>query len=413
MVNPAGINGHNNGRVPTDEELKAALVQYAREGLTQERRLARLRLELGYNIGKTKLKELQAKFNIARVRKPPALPTATTLICEKMAEDLHRRRGPNIVKSLLAVEGHQIPRSVVRAAMRDNDPLGPALRHPRSSKNQIVRKVLTCKGSHHELSVDGHEKLGPAALAMGGVGFHIYAGRDKNGGAAVEGRVVPNARQSAVVCHIYLDYVGVGGVMPRQVTFDGGSETQDLKAAHMVLRNACAPDLDVSLWPPFMALKSTHNISIENLWSRWLKYAGWNLQATLLQGKSNGLFNSANHVDFNLFQWLWSQVAQKKFDEFRQVWNCHRIRGQKGKEMPSGGTPWDIFVDPGAYGGEDLGIKVDREIVERLRAELPISREDEAAECAHTVIGSPALTIENGWVVFAGMKQILCRMYLQ
>lgn len=60
----------------------------------------------------TKLVRLQKQYNIARVRKPPPREVAATLICEKIAEDLHHRQGPNTVKALLAIEGYQIPRYV-------------------------------------------------------------------------------------------------------------------------------------------------------------------------------------------------------------------------------------------------------------------------------------------------------------
>ncbi|KAL1942641.1 hypothetical protein VTO73DRAFT_4881 [Trametes versicolor] len=375
MVNPTGRNGYDNGTIPSDEELSAALQQYAKERLPAERRIARLKAEFGYSIGTTKLKDLQRKFGIATVRKPPPLPVASTLVCAKASEDPFRRKGPNTVKNQLAVEGFQIPRSVVRSVMHTEDPTGAAIRHPRAG-NHIIRKVLTAKGVWHEISVDGHEKLGPVALEMGGVGFHIYGMREKWSGRVLWLVVVPNSRVSAVVGHIYLDCVGFYGVMARQMTFDGGSETQDMKAAHVALRTQFAPELDADAWPPYVPLKSTHNISIENLWSRWLTYDGWNLQKVLMEGRSNGLFNPADALDTNLFQWLWPHIIQKKLDEFKEFWNCHRVRSQRKKQMPCNSSPNDIFTTPQDYGGENLGIQVQTEFVEGLRAALPISRKE-------------------------------------
>ncbi|EIW55574.1 uncharacterized protein TRAVEDRAFT_83160, partial [Trametes versicolor FP-101664 SS1] len=95
---------------PPEKELIAALQQYAREGLPLQRRIVRLREDFGYKIGTTKFKALQNKYNIARVRKPPPRPIATTLICKKIAEDTDHCKGPNQIKAILATEGYQIPR---------------------------------------------------------------------------------------------------------------------------------------------------------------------------------------------------------------------------------------------------------------------------------------------------------------
>ena len=95
--------------------------------------------------------------------------------------------------------------------MHDNDHLGAAVRSPRNRKIQISRKVLTAFGTWHELSVDGHEKLGPMALQMGLVGFHIYGMRDKWSGKALWLVVVPNARLATTIGHIYLDFAATHG----------------------------------------------------------------------------------------------------------------------------------------------------------------------------------------------------------
>ncbi|TBU29760.1 hypothetical protein BD311DRAFT_660327 [Dichomitus squalens] len=103
--------------VPSEEDLIAALQQYARECLPLQRRIQRLGAELNYHIKSSKLKQLNAKYNIPTARKPPPLPTSTTLICGQMANDPHRRRGPNAIKKQLALESFQIPRCVLTTAL--------------------------------------------------------------------------------------------------------------------------------------------------------------------------------------------------------------------------------------------------------------------------------------------------------
>lgn len=60
------------------------------------------------------MKELNKKFHVPSSRKPPPLPLATAIICEKMEEDIARRNGPNEVAKAIAAEGeYVIPRCIV------------------------------------------------------------------------------------------------------------------------------------------------------------------------------------------------------------------------------------------------------------------------------------------------------------
>ena len=89
--------------------------------------------------------------------------------------------------------------------------------------------------------------------------------------------------------------------------------------------------------------------------------------------------------------------------------------------MPSGSTPNDFFATPGQWGGQDCGIPVDITVVEALRKELKMPHADVykfvsddfrlVAEDAYATIGSPALTVESGWAIFAQMKVALSTVY--
>ncbi|KAM5544839.1 hypothetical protein V8D89_001737 [Ganoderma adspersum] len=421
MPNPTGVNGYDNGTIPPEDKLVAALQQYARKQLSLERRIQRLGADLGYHIKYGKLKQLNHKYNIPTSRKPPPLPTATTLVCAEMATDLHRRRGPDAVKSWLALQGFNLPRSVIHAVMHDNDDLGPNVQNPQSKSRNIIRGKLESLGIWHEVSVDGHEKLGDKALQMGLVGFHIYGARDKWSGKVLLLIVLPSSWFAEAIGHVYLDFCIKYSLIPIQVTFDGGSETPDMKGIQTALRNAFALHLKDSNLPPFMPLPSTCNIVIENLWSRWLTHSGLNVQTTLLEGKTNGIFNTGDNIDINLFQWLWSQIVQIELNGFTAYWNSHHVRQQRNKLMPSGSTLNNFFATPGQWGGQDCGIPVDVTVVEALRKELKMPHADIykfvsddshlAAEDAYATIGSPALTVGSGWAVFAQMKAALSTVY--
>ncbi|KAH9900867.1 hypothetical protein C8Q73DRAFT_832427 [Cubamyces lactineus] len=108
MVNKTGKNGVDNGIVPSDAVLAEALCRYAREKLTTQQRIERLRVELGYYIKRTKLQALQRKF------RTPSLNDHT--------------KGPETIVKLLADEGNIVPRSLVRSIIHKIDPEGAALR---------------------------------------------------------------------------------------------------------------------------------------------------------------------------------------------------------------------------------------------------------------------------------------------
>lgn len=173
---------------------------------------------------------------------------------------------------------------------------------------------------------------------------------------------------------------------------------------------------------------------------RWLKTSGRNVQSVILEGKTNGLFNPLGDVDMcaqliislmadilislsysKLFQWLWPQIVQLEFDKFKQYWNCHRVRGQRKKLLPSGATPLDIYENPEAYGYEDLSIPVNSEVVNALRNQLEVTREDAfrfvddefkaAAEEVYGELGRPNLAIDQGWAIFSTMRDRLHAMY--
>ena len=58
---------------------------------------------------------------------------------------------------------------------------------------------------------------------------------------------------------------------------------------------------------------------------------------------------------------MYIPVLQKELDTFRvSVWNNHRMRKQKAKELPDG-VPEHIYMYPQNYGGEKCGLSVTEE----------------------------------------------------
>ncbi|KAJ7161858.1 hypothetical protein C8R43DRAFT_880590 [Mycena crocata] len=419
MVNTTGTNGTDNGTRPPDDVLKASLLEYARLRLSIAARLSNLAAEHHYHIKKSKLKELNREFNIPTVRKPPPMPVITTLVMDEIGDDRTKGKGPEVIKTFLALKGYQIPRSAIREVMEDNDPAGAQTRTP-GTKIKIPRKNLTAQGVFQELHCDGHEKLSSAALMMGPVGIAIYGHRDKASGIVVDLRAVPDARHSMVIGHVYFDLLIEYGAMPIQLTFDKGSETGDMYAAHVALRFIYTPDLDPLKFPPVVALKSTNNIPIENLW-KWLRQiSGRALREWIEDGKTNGLFNSGDIIHIHLFHWVWSQIVQNSLDAFKDYWNYHKSRPNSKKTLPSGVAPLQIFRNPEEYGLERMSVPVEAEVVEGLRDGLACSREEafrwvpddfnEAARNVYKTLNSPKLEPSRGWEIFGKMLPALEKM---
>ena len=63
----------------------------------------------------------------------------------------------------------------------------------------------------------------------------------------------------------------------------------------------------------------------------------------------------------NLLAYIYIPVLQKELDVFKtSVWNNHRTRQQKEKELPSG-VPEHIYNFPEQYGGQKCGFHITEE----------------------------------------------------
>jgi hypothetical protein len=76
-----------------------------------------------------------------------------------------------------------------------------------------------------------------------------------------------------------------------------------------------------------------------------------------------------------LFYWLWPKILQNQLDKFVEYWNNHKIRPQADKSNMSGSTPRHGFTVP-ATPAEDCRIIIDPVVIDALREQIPVSRED-------------------------------------
>ncbi|KAJ6626634.1 hypothetical protein B0H10DRAFT_1941648 [Mycena sp. CBHHK59/15] len=413
MVNEAGANGHYNGTRPPDSVLGPALNDYARRSLPLAQRLDYLLKDFGYKISYTTLKGLNRKFKVNTVKKPPPDHIASTLIGEVMLNNVSSRNGPQTVQNQISLQdGIKIPRDTVRRLMADIDPDGAEARFPGHRRQPKQRGHLTDTGIYYEVHFDGHEKLNFKALRMGPVGIDIYGSRCHSSSKMIKFLAVPNARCSSTVGHYYLDLVEENGVFV-QATVDGGSETGELYAAHLALRQHCMPDISFADAPPFVALKSTDNIPIESSWHLFTNYVGLDIKQIILLGKSHNYFIPGSQLHIDLFNWLWPKIIQLSLDDFVDYWNNHKIRTQRNKLLPSGFSPNYVCDFPDRFGLTYFGVPAPQHLVDALRQNIPKSRDEcytwvsdkfeTKAWEVYSHIGAPKFALTEGWSIFCQM----------
>ncbi|KAK7014636.1 hypothetical protein R3P38DRAFT_3573378 [Favolaschia claudopus] len=417
MVNPTGANGVNNGVLPPDEELREILHDFQRRSLSLAVRLRYLEERHGIKIGKTKLKQLNNKFEVPSVRKFRAVEEATAAIANIISRDVNQGQGPDTVKKIASLRLNLIiPRDFVRSTMHALVGQGPSdMRRPGRRTGPKKRGALDAIGIFQEIHVDGHEKLGEKGLKMGnGIGIDVYGARD-HVGKILWLVVVPNARLSDTIGHVFLDMVTEYKAVSVQVTFDGGSELGWLAAFQTTLRQEFAPRLSMADWPPTVSVKSSSNISIESAWSFDRNFNGRSLREILEEGRIHLI--PGNLIHRHLFRWLWSKIVQVGLDEFLDYFNNQKTRKQPGRILPSGVAPNVVFDMPQDYGLENLAVPVAQEAIDALRGLIDAPRSEAlrwvpdlfnglAFEVYHE-LGSPKLEALNGWAVFNAMAPLI------
>ncbi|KAJ7668107.1 hypothetical protein B0H17DRAFT_1142574 [Mycena rosella] len=329
MPNATGKNGYGTKNYPSDSELKETLLTYA------------------FTISRTtKLNQIEKRLEILSVRRTPAAQElAAQAISDEVDKDVVQGNGPNYVKSRLKDQLIMVKRNTVRDVMHQLQPLGAEHRFP-GNKKKVFRQPLSALGPFHEVSSDGHEKLGQQALKMGILACQFTLTR-------INGRrTFSNQRISTV-----------------QTTTDKGSEVGWLHAIQMALREQFAPDIDPTVYLPNACIESVHNTIIEAFW-RWLKLkCGLNFTRTHYKNMPSGHVpaNALEHPEFFGGIGCLIKVPQATIQELR------------------------VFLT------EEVGPREDhmRWVTDDLNA---LARE------VHESLGSPKIMLESSWMVFKNMS---------
>ncbi|KAF8589725.1 hypothetical protein K439DRAFT_1612526 [Ramaria rubella] len=339
--NPLGKNGIDNGTWPSNDVLKASLLQYAKEDLRLKDRLRRLGDKHGLYIN---------------VRKGPKGEHAAQLVLNHVVADTHRLNSAGYIKMALAMQGHMIPHANVHQVILNNDPEGVDARYPGPKKIKCTQ--LTSIRVFDGVCCDGHDKANTQTLLS-----HIK----------------PTMYQIAAI--------------PLRITVDKGTETGEIFAMQTSLRRNYAPNVCEESYPPFMALWSIHNTTIEGIWHWLRKTVECNFITKFGHGHTEGIFNPNHSLHVSLFNWIWPPICQSVLDEFTRYWNNHQ-----------------------AYGGEHCSIPVSQDAIDALQAQLLQARtealkfvDEEFAAIASKVwnhLRSPPCMVFSGWDIFAKMLSV-------
>ncbi|KAJ7611189.1 hypothetical protein FB45DRAFT_677374, partial [Roridomyces roridus] len=159
---------------PPDEVLKESLLKYVAQTLSQDKKRARLVADHGLSLSIASLNRLKRRLQIPSAKRGQ-LPrdVVEQAIIDKCEKDLAQSNGPEYIKTQLRQKMIVVPRDTIREVMHREVPLGAALRYPGRRKSTTPRTPLSSLGPFHEISSDGHEKLGAQALQMGGIGLSL------------------------------------------------------------------------------------------------------------------------------------------------------------------------------------------------------------------------------------------------
>ncbi|KAG2133446.1 hypothetical protein BD769DRAFT_1627428 [Suillus cothurnatus] len=408
-TNPSGRNQHKDCPPKGDHKVADLLREYHRRNISDRKLLSKLlQAEHGIKMSEATVARRRRELGLFGSRLTATqLPEVTKrqLVLDQLADDPSGRRGPRVVKELIANKtGVMLPRKYIRDQMMLQEPEGFVARQPTSKK--LSRKPLVVLGPHHEWSGDGHDKLTQ-------IGFPIWGIRDVWSGKWLGIWVLPNNRLKDGIAYLYLSLCYQLGGMPIQTTTDCGSETTEIYGFANALREHFSPHLSLDELPAHKFLKSVHNTTIERGWLRLRLQWGENVKIFWEAG--SGIYDEMDLRQYDLVQWLWPKLIQQELNQLQEQFNNHRVRKDSSKKLPSGVSPNVAFALHVEYQAENCLQVVDCEVVRQLMESIGgedlirfVSVEYENhAQTIFTNLGFKELSFHNVWNIFSAMLPLI------
>jgi hypothetical protein len=271
--------------------------------------------------------------------------------------------------------GLRVTQRTTLDVMRAIDPEGTRLR----GIHRLRRRMYRNNGPNYLIHVDGNDKLKPFGLcihgAIDGVSRRVLwlkAGFTNNDPRYIAG--------------LYMDYVLQTMSVPRQIRHDAGNENGILVDLHTALR--CRHRDSMEGMHVHLSGRSTANQRIEMFWGLLNRAVLFSWRSLLRDMADAGILFNTDPIHIECVRFCFMRAIQNSLDDFRILWNCHRIRQQRHTESYSG-IPNVLYFLPETYYAMDYArmIPFDREEVSEVYVHATIPR-----------VGMQSGVFANHWV---------------
>lgn len=214
------------------------------------------------------------------------------------------------------------------------------------TRRRLNRRCYNSGGPNFCIHVDGYDKLKPYGIAIHGCvdGFSrkilwLTASQTNNNPRSVAYHFVKHLKKYKRV--------------PRMVRTDPGTENVLIHRIQMGLR---FPHVDNMSGINSVTIgRSTANQRIEMMWSFLMPRFTLFWKGLFTSLIEEGHLNNADPFHLECVRFCFLPIIQRHLDEFREVWNTHRIRAQRRDDQPCG-IPDVMYFQPLIYGRLDISL---------------------------------------------------------
>ena len=247
--------------------------------------------------------------------------------------------------------------------------------------------------------------------------FGIYGGIDCYSRHVVFLIILQNNRDESAVGKEYFKMLLNYQICPRFLRVDLGNETTYIASIHQAIRERLPPDISWDNDAKFVSYgPSTSNITIERFWNVINETVVADVKP-IIRGLSSCLsYESNESLDRELLSYLFLPVIQEKLNFIKEHYNDHRIRKQKGVELPTGCKPNFAFSCPEGFGGRNCGRQISHSILLEVgqvfgftAVEQPLIISDDV-KCLADSLGDPPTTLSEAASRFSDTKRAILQL---
>ena len=223
----------------------------------------------------------------------------------------------------------------IRRCLRACDPDGVRRRAKEAQRTRFVYNVPGPRSLYH---IDAHEKL----AKIWGIWIHICV----DGYSRYVVYLKPSTDKYAeTVRQIFLDGMNAPHpgnpqqtMWPSRIRADKGSENQGW-AQEQILRMG-------ENRGSVIFGRSVQNCRAEYLWVRVRRHVTDYFRSVFFDMQKQGHLDVNSPTDLHCLQAVFMPQVEAACEDFREMWNHHRIRGRRTEAGHGGGIPSELFLDP-------------------------------------------------------------------